>query len=112
MKLKKQFATHGVPRLLISDNGPQFKLRVFSNFAKLWGFEHITSSPRYPQSNGLAERAVQSAKNVMTKCAEDNTDPYLALLLVRNTQDLDFSHQQKDYFLVTLGQYCQGQKHH
>ena len=85
MKLKKQFATHGVPRLLISDNGPQFKSRAFSDFAKLWGFEHITSSPRYPQSNGLAERAVRSAKNVMTKCAEDNTDPYLALLLIRNT---------------------------
>ena len=85
MKLKKQFATHGVPRSLISDNGPQFKSQAFSNFAKLWGFEHITSSPRYPQSNGLAERAVRSAKNLMTKCAEDNTDPYLALLMVRNT---------------------------
>ena len=51
MKLKKQFATHGVPRLLISDNGPQFKSRAFRDFAKLWGFEHITSSQRYPQSD-------------------------------------------------------------
>ena len=52
---------------------------------KLWSFEHVTSSPIYPQSNGLAERAVQSAKHLMNKCAEGNSDPYLALLLVRNT---------------------------
>lgn len=85
MKLKKQFAIHGIPRVLISDNGTQFSSHEFKRFVKDWKFEHITSSPRYPQSNGLAERAVRSAKSVMDKCAQDRSDPYLALLMIRNT---------------------------
>ena len=85
-KLKKQFSIHGIPRILFSDNGTQFTSREFKNFAQMWNFQQVTSSPKYPQSNGLAERAVRSAKSLMNKCAEDNTDPYLALLFIRNTQ--------------------------
>lgn len=51
------FARHGIPETLISDNGPQFSAEVFQRFAEEYGFEHITSSP---QSNGEAERAVQT----------------------------------------------------
>jgi hypothetical protein len=84
-KLKKQFSIHGIPKVLMSDNGTQFVSREFKNFARTWNFQQITSSPTYPQSNGLAERAVRSAKALMEKCAHDNSDPYLALLSVRNT---------------------------
>jgi hypothetical protein len=84
-KLKKQFSIHGVPKVFMSDNGTQFVSQEFKNFANVWNFQTITSSPRYPQSNGLSERAVRSAKSLMEKCAQDNSDPYLALLLIRNT---------------------------
>ena len=84
-KLKKQFSIHGVPKVFMSDNGTQFVSQEFKNFANVWSFQTITSSPRYPQSNGLSERAVRSAKSLMEKCAQDNSDPYLALLLIRNT---------------------------
>ncbi|XP_046558199.1 uncharacterized protein LOC124267324 [Haliotis rubra] len=47
--------------------------------------QHKTSSPNYPQSNGLAERAVRSAKSLLEKCDMDRTDPYLAILNQRNT---------------------------
>ena len=33
--------------------------------ANEWGFELITSSPLYPKSNGLAERTVGIAKNML-----------------------------------------------
>lgn len=84
-KLKAQFARHGIPDTLISDNGPQFDSSEFRNFAAKWHFEHVTSSPGYAQSNGKAEQAVKSAKNILRKAKEAKSDPYLAILDYRNT---------------------------
>jgi transposase InsO family protein len=61
---KEIFSTHGSPEVVMSDNGPQYSSREFSRFSKEWNFLHITSSPRYPRSNGLAERSVQTIKNI------------------------------------------------
>ncbi|XP_062588755.1 uncharacterized protein K02A2.6-like [Saccostrea cucullata] len=69
----------------ISDNGPPFNSRKFQDFAEKYEFEHRTSSPRYPQSNGKAENAVKIAKALMRKCVLDKKDPFLALLDWRNT---------------------------
>lgn len=82
--LKKWFAVHGIPRVLESDNGPQYNSSEFREFKSKWGFEHQTSSPRYPKSNGLAERFVQTAKNLLKKCSIDNSDVQMALLNRRN----------------------------
>ena len=85
MKIKAILARHGRCQRFISDNGPQYSSTEFAKFAKDWGFEHITSSPHYPQSNGLAERTVQTIKNLMKKSKEERKDPYLALLELRTT---------------------------
>ena len=83
-KLKLHMARYGIPDEFQSDNGPQFSSLEFTRFAKQYGFCHITSSPAYPQSNGLAENAVKQAKHIFEKSKRDGTDPYLALLNVRN----------------------------
>ena len=54
--LKCIFSHHGVPSVPMSDNGPQFDSSYMKDFANTYGFEHVTSSPHYPQSNGLAEK--------------------------------------------------------
>ena len=46
---------------------------------------HITNSPHYHQSNGLAETYVQLVKSLLYKVKESDEDPYFALLLYRNT---------------------------
>ena len=79
--LKSIFARHGIPQTVMSDNGPQYAAAAFVKFAQEYGFAHITSSPRYPQSNGAAERAVRTVKSLLDK----NGDPYAALLAYRST---------------------------
>ena len=84
-KLKGQFARHGIPDTCISDNGPQYSSAEFKQFANKWHFDHITSSPAYPQSNGKAEQSVKMIKNLMKKAHKSNSDVYLAMLDFRNT---------------------------
>ena len=50
------FSRHGISQMVRSDNGPQFISTEFKKFEKEWGFQHITSSPHYPQSNGMNGR--------------------------------------------------------
>ena len=84
-RCKKQFARHGIPDIVFIDNGPQFSSQQFHNFACAYQFEHQTSCPYYPQSNGKVEKAVQTVKNILKKARDDKQDPYLALLALRNT---------------------------
>ena len=84
-KLSAHFARHGIPETLISDNGPQFTSAEFAAFAAEWDFRHVTSSPAYPQSNGLAEKTVQTIKNIMTRSKADGRKPLFAILEYRNT---------------------------
>lgn len=87
--LKDTFATHGIPDILESDNGPQYNSRLFREFARQWKIHHITSSPHYPKSNGLSERYVQEAKSVLRRTNLDKSDYRLALLNYRNTPRSD-----------------------
>jgi len=85
LKLRMIFARFGPPEVLITDNGPQFTSAQFAAFAQSWRFQHRTSSPHYPRSNGQAEAAVKVAKAIMTKAKHSGTDVYMALLDYRNT---------------------------
>jgi len=48
--LKRQFAVHGIPYQLMTDNATSFSSRDFKSFAHQWDFQHVTSSPNYPRS--------------------------------------------------------------
>ncbi|XP_028412374.1 uncharacterized protein K02A2.6-like [Dendronephthya gigantea] len=59
LQTKKIFSRHGVPEFVISDNGPQYT------------------------RNGVAEAAVKQAKRILKM----SSDPWLAVLEMRNTPD-------------------------
>ena len=79
--MKPIFARHGIPDVLVSDNGPQYASQEFKDSATAYDFRHVTSSPHHSQGNGEAERAVKTIKRLL-KC---NSDPNVVLLLYRST---------------------------
>nr|XP_039255975.1 uncharacterized protein K02A2.6-like isoform X1 [Styela clava]XP_039255976.1 uncharacterized protein K02A2.6-like isoform X1 [Styela clava] len=82
--MKNIFARHGIPEKLVADNMP-FNSKNFHQFCRNWEINLVTSSPRYPRSNGLAERNVQTMKNLLKKAKFSNQDFFLAVLEFRNT---------------------------
>ncbi|RXN19979.1 Retrovirus-related Pol polyprotein from transposon 297 [Labeo rohita] len=83
-KMKSVFARHGIPKELVSDNVP-FASYEMQAFAASWDVKLTFSSPGYPQSNGLAERAIKTVKHALKKALQTGTDPHLVLLSLRNT---------------------------
>ena len=77
--MKQVFSEHGIPSRVVSDNGPQYSSEAFKEFA------HITSSPKFPKSNGFIERQIQTIKRALIKARQTGRDPNLAMLCLRTT---------------------------
>ena len=59
-KLRRIFATHGLPVTLVSDNGPPFLSEEIHRFMTSNGITHRRVPPYHPSSNGMAENMVKS----------------------------------------------------
>ena len=84
-KLQRLFVDFGRPEVLLSVNGPQFTSYEFKGFVVDQGVRHITSSPFYPQSNGLVERMIQTVKNSLRKALMSKHTLYDVLSTLRTT---------------------------
>ena len=65
--LDELFTIWGLPKTLVSDNGPQFASADFANWCRSNGIMHMTSAPFHPSSNGEAERLVGVFKRAMQR---------------------------------------------
>lgn len=70
--LRDIFARMGIPKFIVSDNGPQLVSTEFESFCNNNGITHIRVTPYHPKSNGIAERAVKTFKERMN--ASDKND--------------------------------------
>ena len=75
---------YGWPETL-SGNGPCYTSEVFTNLMRGCNINHITSSPHYLQSNGLAETYVQIVKILFYKAKEEGKDLFNCLMVYCNT---------------------------
>ena len=84
-KCKLIFSEYGWPEILISDNGPCYTAEKFTSLMREYSVNHITSSPNYPQSNGLAEKYVQIVKTLFNKAKEEGKDLFKCLMVYHIT---------------------------
>ena len=82
---KSIFSEYGWPDTVVSDNGPCYVAEAFSTLMKEYAVTHITSSPHYPQSNGLAEKFIQIVKNLFHKATDEGADIDKYLMIYCNT---------------------------
>ncbi|XP_026536203.1 uncharacterized protein K02A2.6-like, partial [Notechis scutatus] len=81
-KLNRLFATHGLPDVLVSDNGPQFTALVFEQYLADRGIRHALTSPAHPAANGRAERMVQFTKKTLHKMEQGNIHDKVTRMLL------------------------------
>ena len=79
------FSEYSWPDTLVSDIQPCYVAEAFATLMKEYTVNHITSSPHYPKSNGLAEKIVQIVKNIFYKAKDEGTDIYKCLMIYHNT---------------------------
>lgn len=65
--LHEVFSRFGDPDEIVTDNGTQFTSSVFNEFCAERGIRHMTSPEYHPQSNGQAERFVDTMKRALKK---------------------------------------------
>ena len=78
------FSRNGVPRVLVSDNAAEFTDQKLDEWLTRIGCRSIKIPPYHPQSNGIAERMVQTVKRGLKAYKRDGTtfESYLARLLL------------------------------
>ena len=80
--LKDVFSDFGIPETIISDNGPCYKSQEFNTFCAKFEVNHITGASYNHQANSIAERMIQTIKQLMVK---NQNDSWLALLILKSS---------------------------
>ena len=68
--LREVFARLGLPKQIVTDNGPQFVSEEYETFLKANGIRHIQTAPYHPAMNRAVERLVQTPKQALRAGAQ------------------------------------------
>ena len=79
--LRNMFACFGLPEEVITDKGRNFVSEEFKELLQKNGIKHTTSAPYHPSTNGLAECAVQTFKQGLTKLKEGTINEHISRFL-------------------------------
>ena len=81
--LRTMFSIHGLPEVIVSDNGSPFVSVEFKEFLAKNGIRHTTTPPYHPKSNGQMERAVQTLKKALKKSTDSSLQTQLSRFLLK-----------------------------
>ena len=73
-QLYQLFCDFGFPKILQSDNGPEFIAGIVSELSKIATIDHRFISAYHHRGNGLAERNIRTTSDVVYKLLEGRTD--------------------------------------
>ena len=76
----KVFCDLGLPRIIQSDNGPEFVNEVIRAMVKLTGMDHRLISPYNPRADGKVERVIGSVTMIIKKMLH-GTNEYWSLFV-------------------------------
>jgi hypothetical protein len=79
--LRQLFARYGSPEIIVTDNGTTFTSTEFEAFCASFGVTHLRSPAYHPQSNGQAERYVDTIKRGLQKFKGEETEKALQEIL-------------------------------
>ena len=82
-EIKKVFSTHGIPEVIVNDNGTNFANQEFKEFMDENCIKHVFTPPYHPSSNGLAERAVQTLKKALRSNGKSNIELSISRFLLK-----------------------------
>ena len=96
---------HGVPRVIVSDQGRNLTGHVLSNLHKRLGTKAVMTTPYHPQSNGKVERFHRTLNNslaTLVNKSHSNWDKHVdSVLFAYRTAVLDFVNDSP--FFLTYG---------
>ncbi|CAH8590438.1 unnamed protein product [Schistosoma margrebowiei] len=103
--LTEMFSRNGLPDIIVSDNGSQFTSSQFQEFCERLSIKHFRSPPYHPQSNGQAERFVDTFKRALMKSKGEGTtvETLQNFLFVYRTTPSDMLTQQKSPAEILMG---------
>lgn len=79
-KLRRAFASHGIPKILVTDNGPPFHSNGFNEFINEFGIDHKFSTPYWPQGNAEVKRFMKTLQKMLVIADMQHMDLETCLL--------------------------------
>ena len=69
---EKVICLHGMPEIIVTDNGREFVNEVFDGIMALLKIKHLRTTPYHPAANGVIERPNGTLINILRTLCEEN----------------------------------------
>jgi transposase InsO family protein len=113
--LQHVWKLHGLPRLMVSDRGPQFVTEFMRELYHLLGIKVSASTAYHPQSDGQTECVNQELEQYIRVFVNEHQDDWDTLLPLAEFVYNNHTHSTTQHtpFFVNLGRHpCMGFKPH